>query len=161
METLVRDLRFGLRMLRKNPASTAAALLVLTLGIGANTAIFTVVNAVLLRPLPYADPARLVSISECNPQQGIRDDYVSEASLVDWRDQNRSFVDLAAISGFLPDLTVSGKSERVLAASVTSNYFSMLGVKPQIGRAFFADEGGPGRANVVVLSNACWRGRFR
>src|SRR5258708_1587302 len=110
METLVRDLRFGVRMLRKNPGFAAAALLALTLGIGANSAIFTVVNAVLLRPLPYADPARLVSISESNPQQDISDDYVSEATLVDWRDQNR-FLDLAAVSGFLPDLTVGGESE--------------------------------------------------
>jgi putative ABC transport system permease protein len=155
MQTLLRDLRFGLRMLRRNPAFTLVAMLTLALAIGANTAIFTVTSALLLRPFPYRQPQQLVSIryadSDQRPLTLIRYELL--------RDHARTF-ETAAWTNDNFNLTGVGEPVQVPVARVTPNFFSMLGVRPELGRAFFAEEGRPEGHPVVVLSNTLWRTRF-
>jgi putative ABC transport system permease protein len=155
MQTLLRDLRFGLRMLRRNPAFTLVAMLTLALAIGANTAIFSVTSALLLRPFPYRQPQQLVSIryadSDQRPLTLIRYELL--------RDHARTF-ETAAWTNDNFNLTGVGEPVQVPVARVTPNFFSMLGVRPELGRAFFAEEGRPEGHPVVVLSNTLWRTRF-
>lgn len=160
MHTVLHDLRYALRMLLKTPGSSLAALFALTLGIGANSAIFSVVSAVLLRPVPYAEPERLAILWEANPSKGIRDFMVSPPDYRDWIAQSRSFDALAAFRPHPAILTGTGIPERIEAASVSPRLFDLLGVRPALGRAFLPDEDQPGRDRVVVLSHGLWLRRF-
>ncbi|MFL6213550.1 MAG: ABC transporter permease [Blastocatellia bacterium] len=160
METLWHDLRFATRTLVKKPGFTFVLVLALALGIGANTAIFSVVNAVLLRPLPYKDAERLVWIWETNPKNDIAQESASPPNYNDWKAQNQSFEEMGAFVNTRMTLTGSGEPERYNAAYVTTGFFEVLGVPPQIGRTFTPDEDKPNSANVIVLSYGLWQRRF-
>jgi putative ABC transport system permease protein len=155
---LARDVRYALRLLRRTPGFAAAAVLTLALGIGANTAIFSVVSAVLLRPLPYADPGRLVMVGERAPSGSASS--VGFATFVDWRQRNHGFEDLALIRSWSPTLADGGAPERIPAVRVSSNYFRLLGVRPALGRDFLPEEDTADRWRVVLLSDGLWRRRF-
>lgn len=158
MHTLWQDLRYGARMLLKHPGVTAIAVLTLALGIGANTAIFSVVNAVMLRPLSYRNPDRLVSLWENVPGRGRW--RVTPANFLDWKTQNRVFEDVAAFGGTTLTLTGGGEPEQILGTRVSNGYFSVVGVEPMLGRLFVADEYEPGKGQVVVLGHDFWQRRF-
>jgi predicted permease len=154
------DLRYALRLMVKSPAFTAVAILTLALGIGANTAIFSVVNALVLRPLPLGDPDRLVLISVSNPARGFRGSSFSLASYEALRDRNRTF---SGIAGFCFDaLTLTGgaEPEQLAAARVSPNFFDVLGTQPSIGRGFRAADGDAGAAPVALISSGLWQRRF-
>ena len=163
MRNLLTDLRFSLRILRLNPAFSAAAIVVLALGIGANTAIFSVVNAVILRPLPFEDSSRIVQVWHVPPAKsfpGMTMFSVSPANYLDWRNQSSSFEQMAAY-GFR-SFTIGGKErpEAIQAAAVASDFFAALRVAPLLGRAFTPDEDRPGEGHVVVLGYNFWRDHF-
>ena len=162
MATLLQDIQYGLRSLLKTPGFTAIALIVLALGIGANTAIFTVVNAVLLRPLPYPDSDRLTMLWETNPRFKIGIDAVpvTHGNFMDWREQNTVFEHVSAMGVGRWNLTGSGEPERISGASVSANFFKLMGTEPALGRGFRDDEETPGAAKVVVISNVLWQQRF-
>ncbi len=163
MTKMIQDLKYGFRMLRKSPGFTTVAVLVLALGIGANTAIFSVVNAVLLRPLPFRDPDRLVHVWHVPPPKsfpGITRFSVSAANYLDWKQQNSVFSDMAIFSGESMNLTGGDKPEFVQAAAVSSSYFSVLGADPLLGRAFLPGEDTAGKNHEVVLTYALWQSRF-
>ena len=160
METLLQDVRYGLRMLRKSPGFTAVALVVLTIGIGANVAIFSVVNTVLLRPLPYHDPARLVMLWESLPGVGYGQVGTSSGEYLDYRDRNRVFSSIAGYKNDTGNLTGSGQPERIHITEATANLFSVLGVHPIMGRTYTAEEDRPGAGKVAVLSYGLWKRRY-
>jgi putative ABC transport system permease protein len=160
METLRHDLRHAWRMLVRQPGMTATILLTLALGIGANTAVFSVVNAVLLRPLPYLDPERLVMIWEKRPAEGVMNNSVSPADFLDWARLNTSFTAMAALNGATADLTGVGNPVQLSVAAVSAAFFDVLGVNPFLGRMFSAGEDVAGRHRVVVLGHALWQQRF-
>jgi putative ABC transport system permease protein len=157
MASVVGDLRYGMRMLMRNRGVTVAAIFALALGIGANTAIFSVVNAVLLRPLPFKDPDRLMVVWE---NYRGRTAGVTAPDFVDWRDQNTVFQDLAATTSMNFNLTGKDEPLRVPGVRASWNYFRALGVEPQIGRTFTEEEDRPGADHVAVLSDGLWRERF-
>jgi len=161
METTFRDLRYGFRNLLKRPGFTAIALIALALGIGANTAIFSLVNAVVLRPLPYAEPDQLVWMWG-NLRNGTNRASVAPADYLDYRNQNKTFEQLAATFSITApvNLTGSGDPERLTASVVTGNYFQALGVTPALGRGFSLDNEKSGSDQVTVLSHALWQTRF-
>jgi putative ABC transport system permease protein len=154
------DLRYALRMQRKNPGFTIIAVVALALGIGANTAIFSVVNTILLQPLPYKDPEQLVMVWEENAKQGYPTDTPTAANYIDWRDQNQLFEGMAAIDVASFNLTGSGEPERLDGRRVSATLFPLLGVDPQFGRVFTAAEDQPGAGHVVLLSYGLWQRRF-
>ena len=154
------DLRYALRMLLKNPGFTIVAVIALALGIGANTAIFSVVNTVLLRPLPYKDPERLVMVWEDASKHGYPRDTPAAANFVDWRDQNQIFEGMAAIADESFNFTGAGDPERLEGRRVSANLFPLLGVEPEIGRVFTPSEDQPGAQRVVLLSYGLWQRRF-
>jgi putative ABC transport system permease protein len=154
------DIRYGLRVLWKNPGFTAVAVVALALGIGANSAIFSVVNAVLLRPLPYKDPDRLVMVWEENSKSGYPKDTPAAANFVDWRDQNQVFEGMAAVAEQDFNLTGSGEPVRLTGRRVSAELFPLLGVAPHAGRTFGPEEDRPGAGKVVVLSHGLWQRRF-
>ena len=156
----LQDLRYASRMLLKNPGFTAVAVIALALGIGANTAIFSVVNTVLLRPLPYTDPEQLVMVWEDASRHGYPRDTPAAANFVDWRDQNSVFSGMAAIADMNFNLTGVGDPERLKGRRVSANLFPLLGVDPQFGRVFTAAEDQPGAQRVVLLSHRLWLRRF-
>jgi putative ABC transport system permease protein len=157
MEIVVHDLRYALRVLARNPGFTAIAILTLALGIGANTAIFSVVNAVLLRPLEFRDPARLVIVAEKSSFPVISTSY---QNWLDWRDQSHSFESMEGTRGATLTLTGAGEPERLNARMVTAGLFSLLGVNTIAGRTFTADEDRAGGTPVVLLSYGLWQRRF-
>jgi putative ABC transport system permease protein len=158
METLLQDIRYSIRVLLKSPGFTAVALLTLILGIGANTAIFSVVNAVLLRPLPYEEPEKLVFISERSPVlEGMS---VSYPNYLDWREQNGVFESIGVYRRVSFNLTGSGAPERLAGGEVSADLFNALKAKPAVGRTFFAEEDRPGAEPVVVLGYGLWQRRF-
>ncbi len=159
LEALWQDLRYGARMLFKQPGFTAIAALTLGLGIGANITIFSVVNAVLLRPLPYPDADRLVFLWSEAPAQNIRERASAYANVADWREQNKSFEDIAASDPTVVTLTGAAEPEQVMSVRASANLFPLLGVAPMLGRTFTADEEQQ-QARVVVLSHGLWRRRF-
>src|SRR5579863_1308307 len=160
METLVQDIRYGCRLLMRNPGFCAIAVLTLAIGIGASTAIFSVVDTVLLRPLPYRQPDKLVVVTESLPGMSTDEIGVSAAEYQDYRDRNRSFSQVAAYesSGF--NLTGVGQPSRVNAAALSASAFPLLGVSPELGRAFTPDEDRYGTGNAVVLSHALWEHQY-
>jgi putative ABC transport system permease protein len=157
---LWQDLRYGLRMLAKNPGFTIVAVIALALGIGANSAIFSVVNTVLLRPLPYKNPEQLVMVWEENSKQGFPKDTPAAANYVDWRDQNHVFEAMAAMAEISFNLTGVGDPERIDGRRVSASLFPLLGVEPQLGRAFRPEEDKPGANQVVMMSYGLWQRRF-
>jgi putative ABC transport system permease protein len=161
IESFVADVRFGLRMLRKSPGFTATAVLTLVLGIGANTAIFSVVNGVLLRSLPFKDSEHLVMVWNRGPAAAGGDRTpLAVADLLDWRAQNRSFVQIGAFEKTSYNLTGGELPEQIRAAQVTANFFSVMGVQPQLGRTFLPDEDRAGAPGLALLSDGLWRRRF-
>ncbi len=160
-EQLLQDIRFGVRMLCKSPGFTAVAVLSLALGIGANTAIFSVVDAVLLRPLPYAEPDRLVTASECNrPYDQSTKNEVAPGNFLDWRTRNHVFEEIGAVE--LPgySLTGSDRPERVLGAATSAGMLRLLGLHPALGREFETSDDKNGAAPVVMLTHALWKRRY-
>ncbi|HLM55649.1 MAG TPA: ABC transporter permease [Pyrinomonadaceae bacterium] len=157
---LGQDLRYGLRGLLKNPGFTAVAVIALALGIGANSAIFSVVNTILLRPLPYKDPERLVTVWEEAAKSGYPRDTPAAGNYVDWRDQNQVFEGMAALADESFNLTGSGEPERIDGRRVSASFFPLMGVEPRVGRAFLPEEDQPGATRVVVLSHGLWQRRF-
>jgi putative ABC transport system permease protein len=160
MNTLLQDLRYGARMLMKNPGFTLVAVLTLALGIGANAAIFSVINSVLLRPLPYPQPERLVWIWGTNPSADIKQEGASLPDFADWKAQGQSFAAMGGFTNFSPILTEAGEPERLPGALVTDGFFTALGVSPQLGRVFTPDEDRPDNRRVAVLGHGIWQRRF-
>jgi putative ABC transport system permease protein len=160
MGTLYQDLRFGIRTLSKDLGFTLVVVFTLGLGIGANTAIFSVVDAVLIRPLPFKDPDRLVVVWESNLRKGWDRHPVEGDRFMEWAKQNRVFEGMAARNSFDMNLSGNGEAERIRVAVVTSNYFSIYGVQPVLGRTFFPAEDWQGSGRVVVLSQGLWERRF-
>jgi putative ABC transport system permease protein len=163
MTGLIQDMRYALRQLRKSPAFSAVAGITLALGIGVNTGIFSVVNAVLLRPLGFRDPHQLVRVYHVPPPEsfpGIPTFSVSAANYLDWQGQNHVFDKMAIYAYRRFDLTGGDKPEQVDASAVSSGFFATLGVKPMLGRLFSPEEDQPGRSHVVILSHKLWQERF-
>jgi putative ABC transport system permease protein len=158
MNTLWQDLNYGVRMLLKHRGVTAIAVLTLALGIGANTAIFSVVNAVLLNPLPYREPDRVVSLWENVPTHGRW--RVAPANFFDWKKQNTVFEDVVAFGGNSLTLTGNGEPEQLTGAHVSAGYFAVVGIDPILGRAFVPEEYEPGKGQAVILSHAFWQRRY-
>lgn len=157
MRTLIQDLRFAMRVLIKRPGFALVAIFTLALGIGANSAIFSVVNAVLLRPLPFQEPGQLIKLWESYPR-GFG--TVSVPNLNDWREQNSSFIGIAAFQTAGYSLQGGDYSERIPAAAVSANFFDVLGVQPRLGRGFQPGEDEQGRNRVAILTDALWQRRF-
>ncbi|MFN2431674.1 MAG: ABC transporter permease, partial [Gemmatimonadota bacterium] len=157
MESFRQNLRYALRLLRQRPTFTAVVVLTLALGIGANTAIFSVVNALLLRPLPYPEPDRLVSIWHHYPSLNDLDAPVSARNFPRYRDETRAFESVAVASGWAANLMGEGEPERVPGAVVSAQYFDVFRVRPALGRAFLPEEDAPGREHVLVLSHGFWQ----
>jgi predicted permease len=160
MEAILKDIRYAIRGLRKRPGFTVVAVITLALGIGANTSIFSVVNAVILRPLRFTDPDRLAVVWEEASFAGFPTNTPAPANYFDWKKQNRSFEDMAATRSNSFNLTGDGDPERVAAYAVTANFFPILGVQPLFGRLFLDEEDRPGANNVVVLSYQLWQTRY-
>ncbi len=160
METLFKELRSGLRSLMKHPGFTAIAVITLALGIGANSAMFSVINAVLLRPLPYHEPDRLVTIWEESPQRGMYQMPVSFANFRDWVDQNHAFEQLSAYTFTNLNLTGAGEPTRLPAVRSSANLFSLVGARPLLGRSFLPEEDKEGANRVVILGHGLWQRRF-
>jgi predicted permease len=162
MGDFFQDLGYSVRILRKNAGFTVVAALALALGIGACTAIFSVVNSVLLRPLPYEHPEQLVKVWGHFSRIGVPNDWnwVSAPEYVDIHDMNQSFEHVAAINGTSFNVTFGGTPERIDGATVSPGFFPLLGVQAQFGRVFRDEEGQPGRDNVALISNGLWKRRF-
>ena len=160
MHLLWQDLRYGARMLMNKPGFTLIAVFTLALGIGTNTAIFSVVNRVLLYRLPYKDAGRLVMVWGTNPQLGAPIDLVSPADLTDWRMQNTVFEDLAATNDAHYNLTGMGEPESLIGYSLAANFFQVVGLQPALGRTFTPEEDRTGAPGVVILSHRLWERRF-
>jgi len=155
MDALLNDIRIALRLLRRRPSWTAAVLATLALAIGANTALFSILDAALLRPLPFPEPERLVLIHEASPS--FPEMSVSYPDSVDWRQRTRSFVDVAVSRGVDVNLTGSVSPQRVHANQVSASYFGVLGIRPLAGRTFEEAEDRVGGAPVVVLAEGLAR----
>ena len=160
MQSLLSDLRYAIRQLSRKPGWTSAAILCLGLGIGANTAIFTVLNAVLLRPLPYAHPESLVGVWESSDFRRSERNSVSPANYLDWQAQNTVFQSMAAVAEDIRSLVGAGEPEEIPIQLVTASLFPMLGVSPELGRVFNEEEDTPGGQPVAVLSHSLWVRRF-
>jgi predicted permease len=160
IETFLQDTRYAFRMLRKNPGFAAVAILTLALGIGANTAIFSVVYAVLLKPLPYANADQLFNVFQAKPQEGVTGTGWSHANFAELREQNHVFSDMAGSQFHQLTLTGRGEPSVVNTSVVTPQFFSLFGEKPLAGRVFFPDDGKPGAPPVVILSENLWRSSF-
>ncbi len=156
----LQDVRFALRTFRKSPGPIVLAILAVALGVGANTAIFSVIRSVLLRPPPYLEPDRLVVIQDSNPASGTFHESSSSANFLDWRDQNRVFASMAAYADWVPAALIDGEPEQLMAEHVSANFFATLGVRPAMGREFTEQEDQVGRNNVVILSDGFWERRF-
>src|SRR3954464_6314828 len=160
MHAFVQDVRYALRVMARQPGVTLVAVLTLALGIGANTAIFSAVNAILLRPLPYDDPHRVMMVWEKRQAEGVNDNVVSPADFLDWTRMNTTFESMAAMTSTAVDLTGNGAPVRLSPARVSPPFFDVLRIKPQLGRFFRPDEAIAGKPRVVVLSHQAWTSRF-
>ena len=159
MSTLIQDLRYGLRILRNKPGFAIVTTLVIALGIGANTVIFSVINSVLLRPLPYDNPEGLVQLWEHSAQQN-KTHALSLPNFVDWSEQNQSFEQIAIYMGWNLNLTGGEQPERVQGVLVSPSFFPLMRIQPLVGRAFSPDEAQPGKDTVAILSYGLWQRRF-
>ena len=161
MNTLLHDIRYGLRMLLKHKGFTAVAVIALALGVGANTAIFSLVNGVLLRPLPFPESERILYFEGQNPSQGITDSNVSYLDFTDWSQQTDLFASTAAYYATSANLGADGgEPERVPRAGVTNSFFNVLGIQPTLGRAFLPEEDHPLPPSVAIISHGLWKRRF-
>lgn len=161
LETLIQDLRFGLRQLRRNPGFTAIAIITLALGIGANTAIFSVIDAVLLHPLPYRDPGRLMQVYHYEGRDVNYGPFsIAPADFLDWKAQNDVFEDIAASTLTRYNVTGGATAVHIAGVRATTNLFSILGVAPLLGRTFNPSDAQPGKDNVVVLGYGFWQEAF-
>ena len=160
MSTLFQDLRYGARILLKQPAFTLVAVVTLALGIGANIAIFSLVNSILLRPLPFREPDRIVRLIQASPTLGLDTWGVSQADFAAYREQNRSLESIALFNSTAINLTGSGEPERLPMTSVTADFFKVLGVNPVLGRTFVEGEDAQGKNLVCVISHRFWQRRF-
>lgn len=161
MQALLRDLQYATRMFLKNPAFTVITVFTLALGIGANTAIFSVVNTLLMRPLPYSNPEQLVMVWENLRKENNPHNAVAPANFVDWKEQSKSFQQMAAFTAPVNyNFTGGDMPERVVAARVSAGFFQMLGVQPVLGRLFNDEEDQPGNNQVIIISHGLWQRRF-
>src|ERR1044072_7355438 len=160
METILQDIRYGVRTLIKHPGFTAVAVIALALGIGANTAIFSVVNSLLLRPLPFSEPDNLVQVWEANVSRGRSEMSASFPNFADWRDQNHVFEQVVAYTDYSFNLTGMGESERIRSALVSPAFFSTLGISPILGRVFLPEEDQKNKVFSVVMGQRLWQRRF-
>ena len=160
MERLAQDLTYTIRLLRKNPGFTAIAVIVVALGSGANTAIFTVVNAVLLRPLPFRDPSQLVYLTEVNRQKGLEGGWVAPGNYLQWRERSQLMQDIGAFVSTRPILSGAGEPVRLNGVEATASLLTTLGITAILGRTFSPEEDQPGKNTVVLLSESIWRNRF-
>jgi putative ABC transport system permease protein len=160
MDTLRKDVAFALRALTRSPGFVAVIVVTLALGIGANVAIFTVVDGMLLETLPYADPERVVRIWDAKPSQGWDQASISVPNFLDWKERNRTFDDMAVVRSRSYNLSDEGRPERIVGLATTANLFRLLGRTPSIGRDFHDGEDAPGAPPVAVLSDRLWRRRF-
>src|ERR1700735_751494 len=156
MGSLLQDIRYSLRTLSKSPGFTAIVILTLGLGIGANTAIFSVVNTVLLAPIPYSQPNRLVMVWTKNVSKGYKMFPVSGGDYAEWKSENSVFESMAASSDTLYTLTGAGEPQVVIGYEFSADYFRMLGTAPELGRTFLDEEDRPGGAEGAVLGDAVW-----
>ncbi len=157
MDSFLQDLRYAIRRILKSPGFTIVSVVTLALGIGANSAIFSVVNGVLLKPLPFSEPDRLVAIYHVS--EGRRS-TMSGPNFTDMRRLSATLADAAAIADYRTILTGHGDPVRLNAAEVSASFFDVLGLPPQIGRGFRAEENQPGNTKVVVIADGLWRQRF-
>jgi putative ABC transport system permease protein len=160
MESLWQDLHYGVRILIKNPGVTSVAVITLALGIGANTAIFSVVNAVLLRPLPYRDAAQLMTLWQINTKSGVKEEGAAPGNFYDWRDQSQTCTEMAAALPYSHNLTGQGEPEAFRSWLVTAGFFQTLGVNAFLGRTFLPEEYQPGNDRVIVIGDGLWQRRF-
>ena len=160
MNTLFQDLRYGARIMLKQPGFTLVAVVTLALGIGANTAIFSLVNSILLRPLPFREPDRLVRLIQSSPKLGLSTWGVSQAGFAAYRDQNRSFETVALYNSNALNLTGEGEPERLPVTNATADFFKVFGVSPLLGRTFVEGEDAPGKNTVCVISHKLWQRHF-
>ncbi|MCA1607049.1 MAG: ABC transporter permease, partial [Acidobacteria bacterium] len=160
MDSLLRDLKFSARSLLKRPAITIIAIVTLAIGIGANTAFFSVVNSLLITPLPFPELERVVAVWENQLSQGVVRNEVSMANFLDWRAQNNTFEQLGCYRGWSANLTGLETPERLQGSLVTANFLDVLAVKPAIGRGFAAGEDQPGNDAVTILTHGLWQRRF-
>ncbi|MDQ3134666.1 MAG: ABC transporter permease [Acidobacteriota bacterium] len=160
MRTLLQDVRYGVRMLLKSPGFTIIAVVALALGIGANTAIFSLVSAVLVRPLNYHEPDRLMMVWETDSPGSLAGDTIAPANYADWKAQNQVFADMAAIEWRNFNLTGDGEPERIPAFGVSANFFPLLGANPALGRTFQTEEDRLGANKVAVISHGLWQSRY-
>ena len=155
-----RDIKHALRMILRAPGFSLIAILTFAVGIGVNTAVFNVVNGVLLRPLPYPDADRITMVWVDNRRQGIREDITSYPAYLDWKTQSTSYEEMAGFTPAAYSLTGSGEPERLNGAQATANFFAVMGVQPVLGRAFTVEHETPGKDSVVVISHGLWQRRF-
>ena len=160
MRSLFQDARYGWRMLLKKPGFTIVATLALALGIGANSAIFSIINAIVFKPLPFDDLDRIVAVWEKAPGPGYERNQTSVANYLDWREQSNSFENLAIYMLWSANLGGIDPPERVRGYQVSPNLLDAVGVKVALGRNFLPDEDQPGKDNVVILTHGLWRKRF-
>jgi len=160
MFSILQDVRFGLRMLMKHRLATLVSVVALALGIGANTAMFSLAEAFLLHPAPFENADRIVALVDSRPQQNIDMNAVAPATYFDWRKESHSFEQLGAYAWDELNLTGDGHPQKVQAFQISANFFGMLGVQPQLGRVFVADEEEPGKEQEIILGHALWEQRF-
>src|SRR5712691_8684844 len=160
METLIKDIRYGIRSLLNRPGFSAIAVVTLALGIGANTTIFSVVNAVLLRPLPYQQPQQLVQVYDSLAAIGFPHAGLTQMEFVRLRNESTAFAQVGAYQSGTLTLSGAREPERVSVTAVSGNFFTLLGMNPQLGRTFRPEEDEQSRVNVVVLSHAFWQSHF-
>src|SRR5262245_36694021 len=160
MQTLLQDLRYGARMLWKRPGFTSIAVITLALGIGANTAIFSVIDTLMLRPLPFREPDKLLQVWETDVKRGDNEKDASYPNFADWRDQNQVFEQIAIYSGRTYNLAGAAEPERIEGAIVSPAFFPLLGVKPMLGRVLGPEEDHPNIVFSAVMSERLWRRRF-
>ena len=157
---MLQDLRYALRQLARSPGFTTVAVLTLAIGIGANAAVFSIINALFYRPLPFAEPDRLALIVKHFSPSDRGQLYVDPPSLVDWTSDTSVFQGVGLITGAAVNLSTADQPERVGGNAISVGAFELLGVRPAIGRSFFGDDTVPGRDHVVILSDALWRRHF-
>ncbi|MGH9711693.1 MAG: ABC transporter permease [Candidatus Acidiferrales bacterium] len=160
METIWQDLRYGFRMLRRSRGFTVVAVLTLAVGIGANAAIFSIINTVLLRPLPFPDSSRIALVWDTDPNRNVYRGVASPAEFLDWRAQSHVFEELSAWRTWFYTLTGTGEPEQVWGAHASANFFRLFGVTPALGRDFLPEEERPGHEQVVIISNGIWQRRY-